>query len=79
MLLQISSLNRRGYYARADLIEGIGKLSEAMVRLLRFGDLFSDVCRKCDFDAARQSGLPLHEMPRTGAVLIFATLKKGRP
>src|SRR5712692_9403578 len=77
--LQVSSLNRCGFDARANLIEGLGKLTEAVVGLARFGDLFSNVCGKRDFDAARQSGLPLDQMPGARMVLVFAALCKSRP
>ena len=40
---QIGSLDRHGFDARANQTKGFGKLTEAMVGLACFGDLFSNV------------------------------------
>src|SRR5437667_4418365 len=76
-LLKMRSLNRGGFDARANLIEPLGELAEAMVSLASFGDLFNNVCGKRDFDATRQGGFPLDQMPFVASVQILAALNEG--
>jgi hypothetical protein len=41
--LEVTSLDRRGFQARSNLIEGLGKLSETMMEPAGLCNLFSNV------------------------------------
>jgi len=58
------------------LIEGFGKLTEAMMEPAGFSNLVSTVWRQRHLEAAQNGSFPHHKMPRAGSVLILATLNE---